>query len=321
MKAAVYTQYGAPEVVKIKEIEIPIPKANEVLVKVFAGTVNRTDAGFRSAEYFISRFWSGLFKPKYKVLGCEFAGIISEIGNGVTSFKIGDKVFGFNEKTWGGHAEYLTINENEAISIIPNNLTFIEAAPITEGAHYALNNLKAANVKQGDNVLVYGASGAIGSAAVQLLKHFGANVTAVCNTKNVELLNSLGADLVVDYETQDFTKTNILYHFVFDAVGKTSFKICKPLLVSNGIYISTELGKNGENVFYALFTSKSKGKKVLFPIPVINKEIVEFLGKLVTEGKLKPIIDRIYKLEQIVEAYNYVATGQKTGNVILKIAE
>lgn len=290
-------------------------------MKVFAGTVNRTDAGFRSAEYFISRFWSGLFKPKYKVLGCEFAGIISEIGNGVTSFKIGDKVFGFNEKTWGGHAEYLTINENEAISIIPNNLTFIEAAPITEGAHYALNNLKAANVKQGDNVLVYGASGAIGSAAVQLLKHFGANVTAVCNTKNVELLNSLGADLVVDYVTQDFTKTNILYHFVFDAVGKTSFKICKPLLVSNGIYISTELGKNGENVFYALFTSKSKGKKVLFPIPVINKEIVEFLGKLVTEGKLKPIIDRIYKLEQIVEAYNYVATGQKTGNVILKIAE
>jgi NADPH:quinone reductase-like Zn-dependent oxidoreductase len=321
MKAAVYTQYGAPEVVQIKEIEIPTPKTNEVLVKVCASTINRTDSGFRSAEYFISRFWSGLFKPKHKVLGSEFAGIITEIGNEVTSFKIGDKVFGFNDKTWGGHAEYLTINEKEAISLIPNNLSFIEAAPICEGAHYALNNIKAANVKKGDNVMVYGATGAIGSAAVQLLKYFGANITAVCNNKNVELIKSLGADLVVDYETQDFTKTNILYNFIFDAVGKSSFKKCKPLLVSNGIYISTELGKNGENVFYALFTSKSKGKKVLFPIPVINKEIVEFLGKLVTEGKFKPIIDRAYKLEQIIEAYHYVETGQKTGNVVLKIAE
>lgn len=321
MKAAVYTQYGAPEVVQIKEIDKPITKPNEVLVKVYSSTVNRTDAGFRSAEYFISRFWSGLFKPKNTVLGSEFAGIIEEIGVDVTSFKIGDKVFGFNDKTWGGHAEYLTINENDAVALMPTNSSFNEAAAITEGAHYALNDIKAAKINVGDNVLVYGATGAIGSAAVQLLKYFGANVTAVCNTKNVDLVKSLGADTIIDYQTQDFTQTITKFQFIFDAVGKSFFKQCKPLLLANGIYISTELGKNGENVFYALFTAKSKGKKVLFPIPVINKEIVEFLGKLVTEGKFKPIIDRAYKLEQIVEAYNYVATGQKTGNVILKIVE
>jgi NADPH:quinone reductase-like Zn-dependent oxidoreductase len=321
MKAIIYTQYGPPEVAKLTEVPKPAPKDNEVLIKVFASTVNRTDSGFRSAEYFISRFWSGLLRPKYPILGCEFAGIIDEPGKQVTTFKKGDKVFGYNDKHFGGHAEYVTINENDAITFLPNNLDFDEAAPITEGAHYALNNIRASKIQSGQNVLVYGATGAIGSAAVQLLKHFGANVTAVCNTKNVALVKSLGADTVIDYQTQDFTKTATRFHFVFDAVGKSSFGQCKPLMAEKGIYISTELGKNAENIFFALTTPIFGGKKVLFPIPTINKADVIFLKELVEKGEYKPVIDRKYKLDQIVEAYKYVESGQKTGNVVLKIVE
>lgn len=321
MKAVVYKKYGPPEVAELTEVEKPIPKDNEVLIKVYASTVNRTDAGFRSAEYFISRFWSGLFRPKYKILGCEFAGIIEETGSNVTTFKKGDKVFGYNDKTCGGHGEYLTIAENDSITYLPGNLNFEEAAPITEGAHYALNDIRASKIKSGQNVLVYGATGAIGSAAVQLLKYFGTHVTAVCNSKNVSLVKSLGADNVIDYQTQDFTKTEIKFDFIFDAVGKSSFGKCKPLLTNKGIYISTELGKNAENIFFALVTSFGRGKKVLFPIPTINKEDVVFLKDLVEQGAFKPVIDRHYKLEQIVEAYKYVESGQKTGNVIIKIFE
>lgn len=319
MKAIVYTKYGPPEVAKLMEVSKPIPKDNEVLIKVCASTVNRTDSGFRSAEYFISRFWSGLLRPKYQILGCEFAGIIEEIGKNVTTFKKGDKVFGYNDRTCGGHGEFLTIAENDAITILPNNLNFEEAAPITEGAHYALNTIKASKIENGQNVLVYGATGAIGSAAVQLLKHFGTKVTAVCNTKNVELVKSLGADIVIDYQTQDFTKTENKFHFIFDAVGKSSFRLCKPLLTEKGIYISTELGKNAENIFFALTTPIWGGKKVLFPIPTINKEDVIFLKGLVEKGEYKPVIDRQYKLDQIVEAYKYVESGQKTGNVVINI--
>jgi NADPH:quinone reductase-like Zn-dependent oxidoreductase len=319
MKAVVYTKYGPPEVAQLMDVPKPRPKANEVLIKVYASTVNRTDAGFRSAEYFISRFWSGLWRPKNQILGCDFSGIVEEIGNQVTTFKAGDRVFGFNDKTWGGHAEYLTIAETEAIVTMPDNVNFDQAAAITEGGHYALVDIKAAKVEAGQNVLVYGATGSIGSAAVQLLKHFGARVTAVCNTKNVELVKSLGADVVIDYQTQDFTKTENKFHFIFDAVGKSSFGICKSLLVPNGIYISTELGKNAENLFLALSTKFWGDKKLLFPLPSISKEDVLFLRGLVQSGEFKPVIDRQYTLAEIVEAYRYVESGQKTGNVIIKI--
>jgi len=321
MKAVVYTKYGPPEVATLKEVPKPTPKDNEVLVKVYASTVNRTDAGFRSAEYFVSRFWSGLLRPKHQILGSEFAGVIEETGKNVTHFRKGDRVFGFNDKTWGGHGEYLTISENDAITTIPANLTFEVAAAITEGAHYALNNIKASKIERGQNALVYGATGAIGSAAVQLLKHFDVYVTAVCNTKNVDLIKSLGADEVIDYQTQDFTKTATRFHLAFDAVGKSSFGQCKPLLTEKGVYVSTELGKNGENVFLALTGVLTKGKRVLFPIPVMNKEIINFLKQLVENGEFRPVIDRLYTLDQIVEAYKYVESGQKTGNVILKIAD
>lgn len=321
MKAIVYTKYGPPEVAKLMEVPKPMPKDNEVLVKVYSSTVNRTDSGFRSAEYFISRFWSGLLRPKHQILGCEFAGVIEEIGQRVITFKKGDKVFGFNDKTFGGHAEYLTIAETDAVATIPEGFSFDEAAAISEGAHYALVDIKAAKVERGQNVLVYGATGAIGSTAVQLLKHFGAIVTAVCNTKNVELVKSLGADTVIDYQTQDFTKTEDTFEFIFDAVGKSSFGHCKPLLTEKGIYISTELGKNGENIFYALTTPLWGGKKLLFPIPTITKQDVLFLKELAQKGEFKPIIDRKYKLDQIVDAYKYVESGQKTGNVILKLID
>jgi len=321
MKAVIYTKYGPPEVAKYMETEKPEPKENEVLIKVIASTVNRTDSGFRSAEYFISRFWSGLLRPKRHILGCEFAGIIEETGKNVTLFKVGDKVFGYNDKTRGGHGEYLTVAENDAVTFLPNNLSFEEAAPITEGSHYALNNIRASKIKEGQEVLVYGATGAIGSAAVQLLKHFGTKVTAVCNTKNVELVKSLGADIVIDYQTQDFTQTETKYHFIFDAVGKSSFRQCKPLLTEKGIYISTELGKNGVNILLALTTPFFGGKKLLFPIPTINREDVDFLKELVENGEFKPVIDRYYRLDQIVEAYHYVESGQKIGNVVLKVAE
>ncbi len=321
MKAIVYKKYGSPEVAKLMEVLKPIPKDNEVLVKVYASTVNRTDSGFRSAEYFISRFWSGLLRPKYQILGCEFAGVIEEIGKHVKEFKNGDKVFGFNDKSFGGHGEYLTIVETNALTTMPENIGFDKAAALTEGAHYALVNIRAAKIKPGQNVLVYGATGAIGSAAVQLLKHFGAIVTAVCNTKNVELVKTLGADTVIDYQIQDFTKTQNKFEFIFDAVGKSSFGQCKPLLTEKGIYISTELGKNGENIFFALITPLLGGKKLLFPIPTITKADVIFLKELVEKDEYKPVIDRQYKLDQIVEAYKYVESGEKTGNVILKIVE
>ncbi|HSO86332.1 MAG TPA: NAD(P)-dependent alcohol dehydrogenase [Draconibacterium sp.] len=320
MKAAIHTRYGPPEVLQLAEISKPAPKDNEVLIKIHATTVNRTDCGFRSAEYFISRFFSGLFKPKNQILGNEFAGIIESTGKNVTGFHLGDKVFGYNDITFGAHAEYMIMPENGAMSTIPAGLTFEEAACITEGGHYALCDIRAAKVKAGQNLMIYGATGAIGSAAVQLAKYFGASVTAVCNTKNVELVKSLGADVVVDYTKEDFTKTGQTFDFVFDAVGKTSFGNCKPILSKKGIYISTELGKSGENVFLALSTPLFGGKKVLFPLPTISREDVEFLKKLVVAGQYKPVIDRSYRLDEIVDATRYVETRQKTGNVIIVVS-
>jgi NADPH:quinone reductase-like Zn-dependent oxidoreductase len=321
MRAIIYTKYGPPEVAKLTEVRKPDPKQNKLLIKVHASTVNRTDSGFRSAEYFVSRFWSGLLRPKYQILGCEFAGVVESTGKGVTTFKNGDRVFGFNDKSFGGHGEYLTISESGAVATIPDNISFQQAAASTEGSHYALVDIRAAKVERRQHVLVYGATGAIGSAAVQLLKQMGVEVTAVCNTKNIELVKSLGADEVIDYQTQDFTRTETKFHFIFDAVGKSSFGQCKPLLTQNGIYISTELGKNGENIFLALTTPIRGGKKVLFPLPIITKEDVLFLRGLLGKGEFKPVIDRIYTLDQIVEAYKYVESGQKVGNVVLKIVE
>ena len=319
MKAIIHTQYGPPEVLQLKEIPKPTPKDNEVLIKVHATTVNRTDCGFRSAEYFISRFFSGLFKPNNQTLGNEFAGEIEAIGKAIKNFKLGDKVFGYNDTTFGANAQYMTIAEGAAITTMPASITYEEAAPITEGGHYALCNIRAAKITTGQKVLVNGATGAIGSAAVQLINYFGAEVTAVCNTKNVDLVKSLGAHQVIDYMQQDFTKLDTQFDVVFDAVGKSSFGKCKPLLKKGGIYISTELGYMSQNPFLALITPMLGGKKVLFPLPSISKKDVEFLKELVETKKFKPVIDRYYPLEQILEATRYVESGQKTGNVVITV--
>ena len=319
MKAVINTVYGPPEVTRLMDVNKPTPGDNEVLIKVHATTVNRTDCGFRSAQYFITRIFSGLFRPRNKTLGNEFAGEVESIGKSVMSFRVGDKVFGYDDKKFGAHAEYKTMAEGGAITTIPANRTYEEAAPITEGSHYALCDIRAAKIKSGQNILIYGATGAIGSAAIQLVKYFGANVTAVCNTKNIELVRSLGADVVIDYTKQDYTRTDQKFNLVFDAVGKSSFGQAKKVLTDKGIYISTELGKNSENIFLALLTPLFGGREVLFPIPTISKEDVVFLKELVETGKYKPVIDRRYTLEQIVEAYRYVETGHKTGNVVITV--
>ena len=226
MKAAVYKKYGPPEVVQVMDIQKPTPSENEILIKVYASTVNRTDAGFRSAQYFVSRFFSGLFRPKYQVLGCEFSGVVEAIGGNVTLFKAGDRVFGFNDNSFGGHAEFMCKSQDDALAIIPAEMDFHQAAALSEGAHYALNNIRAAKVTAAQNVLVYGATGAIGSAAVQLLIDMNVHVTAVANAKNMGLIKSFGVDEVFDYEIEDFTQTKTRFDFIFDAVGKSSFGKC-----------------------------------------------------------------------------------------------
>lgn len=321
MKAIVYSQYGPPEVAKLLEVEKPEPKENEILIKVYYTTVNRTDSGFRSAEYFISRFWSGLLKPKLKILGNEFSGEVVGIGAAVKFFKIGDKVFGYNDKTFGAHAEFIVVPETSAVSTLPANLNFEMAAALTEGAHYALADIRAAGITSGQSVLVNGATGAIGSAAVQLIKNIGADVVAVCHGKHLELIKSLGADVVIDYTKEDFTKLNRKFDVVFDAVGKSNFGKCKAILKDNGIYMSTELGPLWENPLRGMFAPWIKGKKIIFPLPTISKQDVEYLKALAETGKFKPLIDRVFDMEQIVEAYTYVETGMKTGNVLLKVAD
>lgn len=319
MKAAVHTRYGSPEVVSIHEIPVPTPKPDEVLIKVHASTVNRTDCGFRSAEYVISRLFSGLFKPKQTTLGNEFAGEIASIGSAVKRYRSGDKVFGYNDQQFGAHAECMVMPETGAMATMPAGMDFTTAAALTEGSHYALVDIRAAGVKQGDEVLVYGATGAIGSAAVQLLKYFGARVTAVCATPHVPVVQTLGADEVIDYLQEDYTAKSQRYDFVFDAVGKSSFGQAKKVLKQNGIYISTELGKNGENVWRFLTTKFGSGPRLLFPLPIASQQDVEFLKTLASAGHFKPLIDRIYPLDQIVEAYRYVESRQKLGNVIIQI--
>ncbi len=321
MKAAIYEKYGSPDVLKITNVEKPTPKDNEVLVRVYATTVNRTDCAMLSAKPFIMRFFTGLLKPNKPIAGTDFAGKIETVGKDVTSLKVGDKVFGFNDSGLSSHAEYMTLSEDKAIATLPNNLTYEEAAASMEGAHYAYNMINKVNLKTGQKVLVNGATGAIGSAAVQLLKYYGANVAAVCNTKNMELVKSIGADVVIDYTKDDFTKSNETYHFVFDAVGKSSFAKCKPLLEPGGVYISSELGAIAQNLFLPIITPIIGNKKVIFPIPTNCRRSVLFIKKLIEEVKFKAVIDRKYSLEEIAEAYRYVEKGEKTGNVVITVED
>jgi NADPH:quinone reductase-like Zn-dependent oxidoreductase len=319
MKAAVHTSYGPPGVVRISEVARPTVKDDEVLVKVHATTVNRTDCGFRAAKPFFVRLFTGLVRPRLKVLGNEFAGEVEAVGRAVTSFGVGDRVFGFSGSRFGAHAEYLAIPEGASLATMPADLTYEEVAPSTEGSHYALSLIRKAKVRRGQDVLVNGATGAIGSAAVQLLKHLGAEVTAVCATEHVELVRGLGADSVIDRTAEDFTKGEQTYDVVLDAVGKSSFGRCKRLLKPGGIYLSTDLGPLSQNPILALVTPRFGGRKVMFPIPRNDQEIVRYFKELIEAGAFKPLVDRQYPLDQIVEAYRYVETGRKIGNVVISV--
>ena len=323
MKAIVYTKYGPPDILQLKDVAKPVPGDNEVLIKVYATTVNRTDTATIRAKPFFARLFTGILKPKKQTPGTEFAGEIEAIGRNVTSFKVGDRVFGFDDSGSGPHAQYMTISEDKALTTIPTNITYEQAAASTEGAHYAYNFIKKVNVKSGQRILVNGATGAIGSAAVQLLKYFDAYVTAVCSTENTGLVKSLGADKVIDYTKEDFTKDEEKYNFVFDAVGKSSFAKCKPLLQPGGVYISSDLGYMAQNIFLPLITPIIKpmigNKRTIFPLPTDIKGSILLIKKLIEQGKFKAVIDREYPLEQIVEAYKYVERGQKTGNVVITV--
>ena len=320
MKAAVYTKYGPPEVIEIKEIEKPVPKDNEVLVRIFASSMNRTDCGFRKPEYpLIIRLINGIYRPKITVLGSEFSGEIETEGKDVKDFKTGDKVFGLSTSKFGTHAEYVCIAESGSIALKPDNLTFEEAAGVCDGMFLAIAYMREIDFSKKKKILINGASGSIGTAGVQLAKYYGANITAVCNEKNIELVKTLGAEIVIDYEKEDFTRDNEKYDIVFDAVGKSSFFKCRRILKKDGMYFSTELGFMGQNIFLTLLTPLFKKKRVKFPIPKDSKKDIEFFKELIEKRKYKAVIDRVYTLNEIVEAAKYVETGSKTGNVVIKV--
>jgi NADPH:quinone reductase-like Zn-dependent oxidoreductase len=319
MKTASRTRYGPPDVVSIETADKPAPADGELLIRIRATTVNRTDCGYRAGKPFIIRFMSGFPRPKKTVLGTEFAGEVEAIGRSVTAFAVGDRLCGYCEGSFGAHAEYMVIGQDGLIASMPANLTFDRAAPSMEGSHYALGFLRRARLTAGQDLLVYGATGAIGSAAVQIAKSLGLTVTAVCATEHVDLVRGLGADRVVDYIVEDFTKDPQRYDAVLDAVGKSSFRRCRRLLKPRGIYASSDVGFLWHGPVLALITPIFRRRRVLFVIPREDPEEIKYLKNMVEMGEFTPVIDRSYPLDEIVEAYRYVETGQKIGNVVITV--
>ncbi len=321
MQAAFRDRYCPPENLIVEEIPVPEPLADQILIRVRATTVNRTDCAVLTGKPFIMRFFVGLLRPKSPVPGTDFAGVIEAVGSSVTGFKTGDRVFGFNDQGLASQAEYMVIAERAPLAKVPEGVDYARAAASLEAAHYAYNFLTKLNITKGQNALVNGASGGIGSAMVQLAKHFGLTVTAVCDTKNVQLARKLGAAHVIDYLKEDFTLVDEKFDFVLDAVGKSTFGKCKHLLKERGIYLSSEPGPRGQNLFLPLSTALFSRKKVKFPIPADIPRSIRFVSQLLSSGEFDPVIDRRYLLNQAAEAYQYVNSGQKTGNVILQISD
>jgi NADPH:quinone reductase-like Zn-dependent oxidoreductase len=317
VRAVVYDTYGPPDVLRLEDVEEPVPGDDEVLIKVHATTVNRTDCGVRSASPFIVRFFTGLRRPKQRILGMELAGEVEAVGTAVTEFEVGDEVFGVAGH--GAHAELVCMRESDPLAHKPAGMTFEQAAAVCDGASLALACLCDTDLRQGRSILVYGASGSVGTAGVQLAKHFGADVTAVCNTKNLELAESLGADRMIDYTREDFTKNGERYDVIFDAVGKHSFRRCRRSLKPGGIYVETDLGFMWHVPVLALVTRRLGDKRVILGITNYTTKDVLFLKDLIEAGEYRAVIDRTYPLEQVVEATRYVETEQKTGNVVLTV--
>lgn len=324
MRAAVNTRYGPPDVVRVQEVPDPEPAGGEVLVRVRAATVNRTDCAYRAAQPWFMRGLTGLRRPRRTVLGTEYGGEVVAVGEGATDLTVGDQVFGYCEGRFGAHAELLAVAEDSMIARIPDGVDVTRAAASTEGAHYARSAIRRAGVRPGERVLVIGATGGIGSAAVQLLAHLGAHVSAVCAAEYGDLVRGLGAELVIDRFTEDVTTRSERYDVVVDAVGKSSFAACRPILRPAGRCVSSELGPGGQNLPLAALGAMgsrmpgphSGARRVVFPFPDEGRHVAREIAGLLASGAFSPVIDREYGLDEIVEAYRYVETGEKVGSVV-----
>lgn len=322
MRAAVNRAYGPPDVVEVRDVPAPEPGPGELLVRVAVTTVNRTDCAYRAARPFFVRSFTGLRRPRHTVLGTEFAGEIVDTGGQVDRFAVGDRVFGYCEGRFGAHAEFLVVAQDDSVATVPAGLGLAVAAAATEGCHYARTAIRRAGVREGDHVLVNGATGAIGSAAVQLLAAMGARVTAVCPAEHADLVRGLGAERVMAFETEDFTRGGPRFAVVIDAVGRSSFGRCRRILLPDGVYISSELGPGWQNLPLALIGAVRRGgRRVVFPYPEDGQSVVEEIRDLLASGAFRPVVDRSYPLADIVAAHHYVESGQKVGNVLITVRE
>lgn len=320
MKAAYRHRYGSPEDITVSKWPIPGPGPNQLLVKVMASTVNRTDMGVLSGKPLIFRLFTGFPGPRNPVLGTDFAGQIVEVGHRVRRFIPGQRVWGFFDAGLGSHAEYACLEEGKPLASIPDGISYADAAASAEGAHYALNFIKSAKLGPGARVMVNGGTGAIGSAAIQLLVNLGATVVATSRGEHLDMVRALGASQVIDYEKEDFTQCLDVFDHVFDAVGKGRYTTSKRLLHRQGKYLSSELGPGNENLYLPLITRLFGGPRAVFPIPFDIPHTLHRMSELLATGKFTPLIDKTYSLDEAQEAYRYVATGQKVGNVVLSMA-